>query len=133
MSRFSIRISGLRPSSSVLLSCLELSDTKVREREVRALLGLVLRLAGTGLLWPSALPGTSITQILTPARSHSVQLARAGPLWSRALPVMSRFCAEHLNLLVPRRLAEQGSILPSKALRTLNEKSFLEDIVNFGR
>ena len=30
--------------------------------------------------------------VLCPAqRSHSVQLARAGPLWSRALPVLSRF------------------------------------------
>ena len=31
---------------------------------------LVLCLAGTGPLWPPALPGTSITQILTPARVH---------------------------------------------------------------
>ena len=30
----------------------------------------------------------------TPARSHSVQLARAGPLWSRALPALSRSCTE---------------------------------------
>jgi len=61
--------------------------------------------------------------VLCPAhRSHSVQLVRAGPLWSRALPVLGRFCNEHCT--APAQLCTPALFRPPSRAGSCSAQPF---------